>query len=61
LLDLRRIEAAAFIPARITGHGTEGDRQEWVAFGDDATPAAGLGADNDTVERLVAERLMAPC
>ena len=46
---------------RITGHGTEGDRQEWVAFGDDATPAAGLGADNDTVERLVAERLMAPC
>lgn len=121
---------------RITGHGTEGDRAEWVAFGDDAavagglvragrsgpqfcgdaiadpltglraaravaeslgrgggelielsmaavaaeyaelprtpevrcaalpcavTPAAGLGADNGTVERMVAERLMAPC
>ncbi len=27
---------------RITGHGTDGDRADWVAFGDDAAVAGGL-------------------
>lgn len=34
--------------ARITGHGIDGDRGQWVAFGDDAAVAGGLvdaGAD----------------
>jgi CoA-transferase family III len=34
---------------RITGHGTEGERANWVAFGDDAAVSGGLicGADDD--------------
>jgi hypothetical protein len=34
---------------RITGHGTDGDRAGWVAFGDDAAVAGGLvrGIDDD--------------
>ncbi|AGB20614.1 putative acyl-CoA transferase/carnitine dehydratase [Mycobacterium sp. JS623] len=36
---------------RITGHGTDGERANWVAFGDDAAVAGGLvgGADADPV------------
>lgn len=36
---------------RITGHGTEGDRANWVAFGDDAAVAGGLvcGPDDTPV------------
>jgi crotonobetainyl-CoA:carnitine CoA-transferase CaiB-like acyl-CoA transferase len=36
---------------RITGHGTEGERANWVAFGDDAAVAGGLvgGTDTDPV------------
>jgi crotonobetainyl-CoA:carnitine CoA-transferase CaiB-like acyl-CoA transferase len=34
---------------RITGHGTDGDRANWVAFGDDAAVSGGLvcGSDDD--------------
>jgi CoA transferase family III len=34
---------------RITGHGTDGDSADWVAFGDDAAVAGGLarGTDDD--------------
>jgi CoA-transferase family III len=34
---------------RITGHGTDGDNAEWVAFGDDAAVSGGLvrGTDDD--------------
>jgi len=33
---------------RITGHGTDGERANWVAFGDDAAVAGGLvGGDHD--------------
>jgi hypothetical protein len=34
---------------RITGHGTDGERANWVAFGDDAAVSGGLvdGTDND--------------
>ncbi len=34
---------------RITGHGTEGQRADWVAFGDDAAVSGGLvrGSDDD--------------
>jgi CoA-transferase family III len=34
---------------RITGHGTDGDSAEWVAFGDDAAVSGGLvrGAEDD--------------
>jgi crotonobetainyl-CoA:carnitine CoA-transferase CaiB-like acyl-CoA transferase len=32
---------------RITGHGTEGDRANWVAFGDDAAVAGGLVCGGD--------------
>lgn len=36
---------------RITGHGTDGERANWVAFGDDAAVAGGLvgGTDADPV------------
>jgi crotonobetainyl-CoA:carnitine CoA-transferase CaiB-like acyl-CoA transferase len=34
---------------RVTGHGTHGERADWVAFGDDAAVSGGLvrGAQND--------------
>ena len=36
---------------RITGHGADGERANWVAFGDDAAVAGGLvgGTDSDPV------------
>ncbi|HEX2286477.1 MAG TPA: CoA transferase [Mycobacterium sp.] len=36
---------------RITGHGTDGERANWVAFGDDAAVSGGLvcGSDEDPV------------
>jgi CoA-transferase family III len=36
---------------RITGHGTDGERANWVAFGDDAAVSGGLvgGAEGDPV------------
>ena len=36
---------------RITGHGTDGERADWVAFGDDAAVSGGLvgGTDDDPV------------
>jgi CoA-transferase family III len=36
---------------RITGHGTDGERANWVAFGDDAAVSGGLvgGTDSDPV------------
>jgi hypothetical protein len=36
---------------RITGHGADGDRAKWVAFGDDAAVSGGLvdGTDSDPV------------
>jgi len=32
---------------RVTGHGTDGDRANWVAFGDDAAVAGGLVCGGD--------------
>lgn len=36
---------------RITGHGADGERANWVAFGDDAAVSGGLigGADDEPV------------
>ncbi|MBP1818518.1 CoA transferase [Mycobacterium sp. OAE908] len=33
---------------RITGHGTEGERANWVAFGDDAAVSGGLVGDTES-------------
>ncbi|MBU9762412.1 CoA transferase [Mycobacterium sp. TNTM28] len=45
---------------RITGHGTEGQRAEWVAFGDDAAVSGGLVGYRDGTPVFVGDAIADP-
>jgi crotonobetainyl-CoA:carnitine CoA-transferase CaiB-like acyl-CoA transferase len=45
---------------RITGHGTDGDRADWVAFGDDAAVAGGLVAGSSTAPEFCGDAIADP-
>ena len=45
---------------RITGHGTDGERANWVAFGDDAAVAGGLVDGTDTQPAFCGDAIADP-
>jgi crotonobetainyl-CoA:carnitine CoA-transferase CaiB-like acyl-CoA transferase len=45
---------------RITGHGTEGDRANWVAFGDDAAVSGGLVGGVDGAPEFCGDAIADP-
>ncbi len=45
---------------RITGHGTEGDRANWVAFGDDAAVSGGLVCGSDDAPAFCGDAIADP-
>jgi CoA-transferase family III len=45
---------------RITGHGTDGDRANWVAFGDDAAVAGGLICGGDDAPAFCGDAIADP-
>ena len=45
---------------RITGHGTEGERGGWVAFGDDAAVSGGLVCGRESFPRFCGDALADP-
>ncbi|MGV0810866.1 CoA transferase [Mycolicibacterium boenickei] len=45
---------------RITGHGTEGERADWVAFGDDAAVSGGLVGYRDSTPVFIGDAIADP-